>query len=227
MVKIINLVLYNDDNKNYVQMYQILKEHYKKYSNVTTFFYKYKNNLQNEIELDGNIINIKGEETYIPGILNKTIIALDFVQTNITDFDYIVRSNISSIIDFKLLSTELEKNEIEYYGGTKLIMNDNIPFASGTNIILSTKGVQLLIDNKDLLNTGIIDDVSISKLFNYLKIEPKKITTNKFITIPHIYNEKLFQEIMNNNYVLYRNKQSNRDIDVEQMKMITSALREK
>jgi hypothetical protein len=238
MIKIVNLVLYNDDNENYVKMYQILTKHYRKYSNVTTFFYKYKNDLQNEIELNGNIINIKGEESYIPGILEKTLIALDFIKNHFTDFDYIVRSNISSIIDFEILSIELDKNKIEYYGGTRFgkipfdrkmeIKYVNAPYASGTNIILSKKGLQLLIDNKHLVNNKVIDDVSIGALFKDMKIEHKEIIPNKFVFVPiFINNKQLYEMIMNNNYVLYRNNNGNRSIDVMQMKMIANALQER
>ena len=200
MIKIVHLVLYNDDNVNYVQMYKILSEHYQKYPNVTTFFYKYEKRLQNEIELNGNIINIKGEESYLPGILEKTLIAFEYIQTHITDFDYIVRSNISSIIDFELLSLELQNNQIEYYGGTRFgkipfdkkmeIKYVNTPYASGTNIILSKKGLQLLIDNKHLINNKVIDDVSIGALFKDLNVEPKAIMPNKFVFVPNLINNK-------------------------------------
>jgi|SaaInlV_125m_DNA_1040241.scaffolds.fasta_scaffold05768_1 hypothetical protein len=238
MIKFVNLVLYNDDNENYVRMYHILTEHYQKYPNVTTFFYKYNNNLTNEIELNGNIINIKGEESYIPGILEKTLIAFEFIQTHVTDFDYIVRSNISSIIDFKLLSLELGKNEIEYYGGTRFgkipfkreleISYVNTPYASGTNIILSKKGLQLLIENKHLINNKVVDDVSIGALFKDLKIKHKEIIPNKFVFVPYLRNNKrLFEKIMGNNYVLYRNNNGKRVIDVVQMNMITNALKNK
>jgi uncharacterized protein YkvS len=237
MIKIVNLVLYNDDNVNYVQMYKILSEHYQKYPNVTTFFYKYEKHLQNEIELNGNIINIKGEESYLPGILEKTLIAFEYIQTHITDFDYIVRSNISSIIDFELLSLELEKNEIEHYGGTRFgkIPFDkkietkyvNTPYASGTNIILSKKGLQLLIDNKHLINNKVIDDVSIGALFKDLNVEPKAIMLNKFVFVPYLINNKrLFEKIMGHNFVVYRNNNGKRDVDVVQMKMIMNALHE-
>lgn len=236
MIKIVNLVLYNDNNHNYVRMYDILTEHYKKYANVITIFYKYKNNLQNEMELNGNILNIKGKESYIPGILQKTMTAFDFIQTHVTDFDYIVRSNISSMIDFKLLSLELEKNKIEYYGGTRFgkipsyskldARYANTPYASGTNIFLSKKGLQLLIDNKHLINNKVIDDISIGALFKDLKIEHKEIIPNKFVFVPRIRNNEQFEKIMNNSYVVYRNNNGNRDIDVSQMKRISTALHE-
>jgi hypothetical protein len=235
MIKIVHLVLYNDDNENYVKMYHILTEHYKKYTNVMTIFYKYNNNLRNEIELNGNILNIEGEESYIPGILEKTLVAFEFIQNQVTDFDYIVRSNISSIIDFKLLSLELEKNQIEYYGGTRFgkipfdrkleIRYVNTPYASGTNIILSKKGAQLLIDNKHLMNKQVIDDISIGALFKYLNIKHKEIIPNKFAFVPILWNNvETFEQLMNNNYVLYRNNNGHRHIDVIQMKMIISAL---
>ena len=44
-----------------------------------------------------NIIYIKGSETFIPGILLKTICGIEIFKDR-TDFDYIIRTNISEIV---------------------------------------------------------------------------------------------------------------------------------
>ena len=43
-MKILNLVLYSDNDKNYVKMYEVLSPYYKRFSDVTTYFYKYNDN---------------------------------------------------------------------------------------------------------------------------------------------------------------------------------------
>ncbi len=72
-MKILNLVLYSDNDEIYVQMYQALSGYYKGFSDVSTYFYKYNENISGNIEITGDIINIKGRESYMPGILNNTI----------------------------------------------------------------------------------------------------------------------------------------------------------
>ncbi len=152
-MKILNLVLYSDNDKTFVQMYEVLSEYYKGLSDVTTYFYKYNENISDNIEIIGDIINIKGRESYTPGILNKTIDAFMLFKNNgeYEKYDYIIRSNISSIVNFSLLSEQLELNPVEYYGSTNVgyieIDKKNIPFASGTNIIMSKKGYMTLLDN--------------------------------------------------------------------------------
>ena len=104
-MKILNIVLYSDNEVNYVQMYEALSGYYKRFSDVTTYFYKYNENISDNIEITGDIINIKGRESYIPGILNKTIDTLLLFKNNgeYEKYDYIIRSTISSIVNFSLL----------------------------------------------------------------------------------------------------------------------------
>ena len=238
MVKILNLVLYSDNNESYVKMYNIVTN-YNNFYNIKTFFYKYDNTIDNDIEFVDNIIKIKGEETMMPGILDKTIVALKSIKNIIVDYDYVIRTNISSIVNFKLLREELEKNPITYYGGTYIInlcktdipygiidnKHFNTPFASGTNIILSKKGYELLIDNSHLLDRTIIDDVSIGILFKKLNIGFNHIP-NKFVVVPILSNDlNSFKKILEKKYIVYRNHNGgNRRNDVLQMNILTELL---
>ena len=218
MVKILNLVLYNDD-VNYNNMYNILSNYYKIFDNVKTYFYKFNNTIENDIELINDVLNFKGTETMIPGILD-----------------------ISSIIDFKLLSIELEKTPVIYYGGT-LIWNlqwlDNISgivdkryfntfYASGTNIIISKKGYKLLLDNINLIDRTIIDDLAIGVLFKLINIYHTNTLPNKYFCIPVLNNINEINSLIKQEYIVYRNKNvANRNIDTKQMKMITDLLSKK
>ena len=237
MVKILNLVLYSDNNKSYIKMYNILRN-YNNFNNIKTYFYKYDNTIDNDIEFVDDIIKIKGEETMIPGILDKTIIALKSVENIIVDYDYVIRTNISSIVNYKLLIEELEKNPITYYGGTHVMnlcwldipfgivdnKHFNTPFASGTNIILSKKGYKLLIDNSHFLDRTIIDDVSIGILFKKLNTCFNHIP-NKFVSVPIILNNlNEYKNLLEKKNIVYRNHNGNRKIDVLQMNILTELL---
>jgi hypothetical protein len=233
-MKILNLVLYSDNDEIYVQMYQALSGYYKGFSDVSTYFYKYNENISGNIEITGDIINIKGRESYTPGILNKTIDAFMLFKNNgeYEKYDYIIRSNISSIVNFSLLSEQLELNPVEYYGSTNIgnitLDNTNIPFASGTNIIMSKKGYMTLVDNINLLNRAYIDDISIAVFFHKLNIKITnvgKAGESGFVFVPMINNNLEYEKLVSHNYLVYRNKsENNRQYDVINMKNIIKYL---
>ena len=233
-MKILNLVLYSDNDENYVQMYEALSGYYKGFSDVTTYFYKYNENITDNIEVSGDIINIKGRESYMPGILNKTIDAFMLFKNNgeYEKYDYIIRSNISSIVNFSLLSEQLELKPVEYYGSTNIgyitLDNTNIPFASGTNIIMSKKGYMIFVDNINLLDKALIDDISIAVFFHKLNIKITKVDKageNGFVFVPMINNNLEYEKLVSSNYLVYRNRsENNRQYDVINMKNILRAI---
>jgi hypothetical protein len=233
-MKILNLVLYSDNDEIYVQMYEALSRYYKGFSDVSTYFYKYDENISGNIEITGDIINIKGRESYMPGILNKTIDAFMLFKNNgeYEKYDYIIRSNISSIVNFSLLSEQLELNPVEYYGSTNIgnitLDNTNIPFASGTNIIMSKKGYMTLVNNINLLNRAYIDDISIAVFFHKLNIKITnvgKAGESGFVFVPMINNNLEYEKLVSSKYSVYRNKsENNRQYDVINMKNIIKYL---
>ena len=233
-MKILNLVLYSDNDEIYVQMYEALSGYYKGFSDVSTYFYKYDENISGNIEITGDIINIKGRESYMPGILNKTIDAFMLFKNNgeYEKYDYIIRSNISSIVNFSLLSEQLELNPVEYYGSTNIgnitLDNTNIPFASGTNIIMSKKGYMTLVNNINLLNRAYIDDISIAVFFHRLNIKITnvgKAGESGFVFVPMINNNLEYEKLVSSKYSVYRNKsENNRQYDVINMKNIIKYL---
>jgi len=231
-IKIIHLVLYSDD-KYYNQMYNITSKYYKKFTNVKTIYYKF----YDKTELIDNILTIKGYESYIPGILDKTIKAFDYIKDY--EFDYIVRSNISTIINFELLINNLNNN-IDYAGGVNLYINDsyrdiyngiiddrykNTYYGSGTSIILSKKIFTHILTNKQYIDYNVIDDVSIGFLIK--KILPDIILYNfsdKFLSFNDI---NIKNNIVTNEIIFYRNRNITRDIDIENMSYIIKILNNK
>lgn len=233
---IINLVLYSNDNQ-YNEMYKLTRKYYKLFEpNVKTIYYRFNDKIINNYELNDDILEIKGKESYIPGILDKTIKAFEYINKNY-DYDYIIRSNISTIINFNLLQEKLNSNNIEYGGILKWklewldkqagITNNELfgtIYASGTGIILSNKSINLLLNNKDKINYNIIDDVSIGSFFhiNYKNI--KVISFDKqFLFVPDLNgNESKLIEFLKSkpNIIAYRNRNNDRKIDVKQMEII-------
>lgn len=221
-IRILHLVLYSND-KHYDCMQKITCKYYNRFPNVTTIYYKYNPILTTNYSLNTNILEIKGNETYIPGILDKTLDAIKYFKND--NYDYIVRSNISTIINFNLLNDNL--NNIFYGGGllnslneqlknTNITPKPNSMYVSGTAIIFSNECVKLLLSNESLLNKTLVDDLAIGLLFHDLDIIPTCI--NNFIFVDDVNN------IDTSKNIFYRNRSNDRNKDCENMDAIIKKL---
>ena len=224
-LKYVNLVLYSDD-KDYNQMKEITENYYKKFENVTTIYYKFDKGISNKYEMYGNVLKIKGTESYLPGILEKTVKAMEYVVDKKYDCDYLVRSNISTIVDFGLLDKELSKKPIEYGGGliNELKMIDKsggivddtyfgLKYASGTAIVFSKNTLEQVMAKRDKINYKLIDDVAIGLLMRDELKKPAE-QVGSFLIVSD------GSEIGKKPYMFYRNRSSNRTTDVKNMKRI-------
>ena len=174
----LNLVLTSDD-KYYNMMYDITSNYYKKFNNVKTIYYMFSNEIEDDYMLDNNILYIKGNETFRPGILDKTVKTFLYFKNDYENYDYIVRSNISTIVNFNLLEILLNNTKIEYGGSPVWRLNGllekdgimkpeyvNINFVQGNSIIISKNMIQKIIDNIQFIDYDVIDDVAIGMLIN-------------------------------------------------------------
>jgi hypothetical protein len=230
MNKILNIIIY-DERLGYERLIKAQLERLSKNNhNIIQYFCTFNEKIDSPIKLVDNVIYIKGSETYLPGILDKTIKAIQYcVYTLGIKFDYLIRSNISTVIDFKNIPySELVSDDIVYTTSYIVtlhaidppcgIYDDSLfgtPYASGTNIILNTKGVYYLLNNIDKINMTIIDDLAIGLVM-------KEVTT--------VY--KLSTELIFNNCdkigVFYRcksaKKQKNRHVDIPKIEKIITRL---
>lgn len=223
--KILNLILYSPGYEN---MYNVLSNYLKKL-NIDHYFYMYSNEYEENFTIIDDIIYIKGEESFLPGITNKTLDVFEFAS-NSFKYDYIIRSNVSSVINYELLQFWLSYNDVDYagpynYTGSfvdiksgiteeKHKLYGKIPFIGGCCIVLSNKAIQTLVDNKEKIKKlNIIDDVAIGiGLYKYCKDLVRGNLTFKHISC----NNSTF----NPNVIFYRNNtENNRERDVEMMKI--------
>lgn len=258
-MKILHIIIYSESNINdnikegtYENMQKLLSNYYKKFnSNVSTYFVKYnkyvKSTYGTEYYIENDIIYIDGTETFIPGILEKTLLAFKYL--NNFDYDYLIRSNISTIIEFNRLISHLEKNPIDYYGAGKLVNLQwtgggifdstwyGTLFASGTSIIFTKKAVDEIVNNMNLVRMDIIDDVSLGiYVREHKNVTPIEINQKHFYEVPHFSKDsnsisQFIEFIKNNNDIIfYRNKcfgiyVKHRDIDYNQMEIIINAIK--
>jgi hypothetical protein len=243
-IQILNVVLFSKNNEPYERMQQITNNYYKKFNNVHTYYYCYDENLQEDVLLKDNILYLKGSETYIPGILEKTILVLEYFRDEIPKYNYVIRTNISTIVRFDLLEKNLRENPIDYgcavcfsieYNKKKNELPENqYIFSSGTSIIFTPEVALNIINNKDKLDKELIDDVSIGKFIQIempdieMKSVMNNIPNNGFLFVPSLNDrEQIKQLVHDDNIVIFRNNNGNRELDADQMNTIVELLNEK
>ena len=237
---ILNLILFSNENcvyrEYYLKMVELQKEYMKSYksnnNNIIFYFYCYKEDLQEEYMIEDDVIYIKGVESYVPGILEKTIKAFEITKN--IEYDFLVRSNISTVIDYSKLDDILYKipDDVIYAGGSCRLLAGlnppygihkvyNIPFILGTSIILKKEGVYKLINNKNVLSETIIDDVAIGLFFNHFGDKP--------YGFDNYYRYNL--SCVSNDVIFYRNRQceeaTERENDIINMQNIIKEIMER
>jgi hypothetical protein len=187
--KIYILIIYSP-GKNYDKMLKIQQpyyEYFQKNLNIKYYFIQFREQ-DEEITIDENkhFIYVKGKEGEM-NILKKTVESMKYIIKN-DSFDYLIRTNISTIIDiYNLLEFCKTIPRKKYYGGghvLELKWGNNYLlygtfFIQGTGIIFSRDIVEDICENESSLEYKIIDDVSIGI---YIKKKHPDIfeTTNKY-----------------------------------------------
>jgi len=118
------------------------------------------------------------EEVYWPGMIQKTIKALEYIDKNY-EYEYLLRTNLSTFWDFELLLNRLKSlPDRQCITGTfrrctyKGIKSPE--YVSGVNLILTRDLIQDIIYDKNLIiSKDLPEDWSISQYFIDRGIFPK------------------------------------------------------
>ena len=171
--QIIFLIISSNDQDVYLQMKLLSTKYYHLYSNIKHFFIEFKNDIAESIIEENNFLYVKGDETVIPGMYQKTMKAIEYLSNNYT-YDYIVRTNLSSFWNipnlFKLCDTFPKTN---FAGGYNIQ-----GFISGTGIIMSPDVATRLYRTPYI--PMIHEDVAISEVFRVYNIPIYNITEYKW-----------------------------------------------
>ena len=240
--RILNLVLYSDTDY-YRGMYENTREYYNKHKNVDTIYYMYSGNENDEeytYDKDNNMLYIRGIESFVPGILQKTVKAFQFTSLLDKKYDYIIRTNISTLVNFRKLSEELRKNPIDYGTGRYMtiyngwrdyrggIENDRyegLTFPLGTCIIFSGKLFDKIMDKIHLIDDSVVDDVSIGY---FMTIYFPDYKLNNYSNLYYVGANRNINKNNVNRYIFFRNKNTNnRNRDVESIKVLIKHLTNK
>ena len=231
-MKFLNIVLFSQE-KHYQHMKQSMEMYYKTFSNLRTIYCMNDPDLAQDCCLKEDIFYMKDKENYIPAVLTKTIKTFTYIIQNIdlSEFDYIIRSNISTIIDFHELEIELSKHPVDFYAGGNIMelqwvgggIEDSkhfgTLFAQGSGIVFTKETVQFIVKNQHLINYKVVDDVSLAIFLkeNWPNYKPPScVGINKFLTMPPIlakYTEiskikNVINEFVSKKYIFYRTKRT-------------------
>jgi|694.fasta_scaffold20642_9 hypothetical protein len=170
------------------------------------------NEISENYQIQGNNLITKCVEDYWYALLLKVIAGLEYFTQN--NFDLVFKTNLSTIMNFDKFyeyCEEISKDREYVYDGLVGHYKDYY-FCSGAGILLNTKSVNLILDNKNLLNETWTDDIFIGFVLNKLNgIKPNYGGINRF----DIVTENFFftkEDIRNNTHI--RIKVRTNDFDV-------------
>jgi len=216
-------------------MFSIQKQYVHTSEEIDTFFIIMREKQEKQVEQENDIIYVKGKENVL-NVLCKTITALEYLFQQ-KDYDFVIRSNISTIIHIpnllqylKMIPTNyiytssnfLNIKWIDHNSGIHNTSLFGTIYASGISITLSKDTTQFLIKNKNKLQHDIVDDVSIGLFFK--KYSPNILEKGKQYMSTELYTNKVTKNTNINDYVFIRNKSSNRMVDIQIMKLIVKKL---
>lgn len=112
-----------------------------------------------------------GEESLIPGVLEKTKGAIEYFCKTM-EFDYLYRTNLSSVFDMDKMLEYLENNPVDYAGKLENAF-DEYEFVSGSGYVLSRRACGVFLDHYEEIacQHDLFDDVATGKIMQkYVKM---------------------------------------------------------
>lgn len=238
-MKVLLLFIYSDW-EFYRKMLEVQKKYIHDFEEVDSYFIQMRENQNLELIIEDDIIFVKGKENYM-NIIFKTIKAIDFLFPQ-KKYDFLVRSNVSTIVNIPTLLSNLKKMPQEkIYTGCEHFINlqwlDHragiideklwgTSFRGGISIILSSDLVSLILEKKDQIRYDIVDDVTIGIFFNQFCKEAIENGEKNLLRVHYTINN--ITEFENNGNLssidFFRNKNNDRNNDVNNMTTLCQLL---
>ena len=127
-----------------------------------------------EIKIQGDIFVFPCAENLAPGIFKKTIGFYKWVFEQNIEFDYMVRTNLSSFYHFKYLLDNLTKQNRENYV-CGMYVNHRYQYPTGCGAVFSKDVIKKFVDAyQDPIHHphvhGLFDDQAFGYLMHHLKV---------------------------------------------------------
>jgi len=136
-------------------------------SRIQCYFIQYRDGPQ---AIEGNTFWLNGVESF-PAILTKTLDSLEYFLKK--DYDFIVRTNLSSLWNFNVLLKHLETLPMKKVYNGFIGYLDDFQFVSGSGFIITSDVAKLLVENRQLAESvKIMDDVDIGYTLGIVGISP-------------------------------------------------------
>lgn len=198
------LLIISSQEEPYRSFEKLCRYYIFSHSNIDSYFIEFSSQINDNYQISNSKIIFKGQESVIPGCYEKTKLALKYLFN--TNYDYVVRTNLSTLIDLNSLFAHLENSPREkYYAGFKASYKNRIPFCSGALFILS-KDIAEFLNSHTIFKQNTPDDVYIGEIIN-----------NKFGDIRKHLNRQIITDSktpLNKRVCQYRFKTSNRLEDI-------------
>ena len=180
--KVIFLIISSDNEPVYAQMKELSPKYYSLFSDKIKFFFIENRQIDNQVIEDNNFLYVNGSESFIPGIYQKSIKAIEYVN-NKYSYDYIIRTNLSTFWHMENLFKFLDIKPKEKFAAGYAFQG----FISGTGIIMSHDVGNIVVSNPTSSYIG--DDLAISQTIQSHGIHLYDITEYKWgFLIPKIDN---------------------------------------
>ncbi len=169
--RLLILILASDQSPTYRELQNVWRTYmHSNPTQIKAYFLKGDPELSSTIEIRDDTIWSKTQEGLIQesaGIINKTILSLEALLPRCQEFDYVLRTNLSSFYIFPRLLEFLKTLPKQgCYAGSPLWPKSQM--ASGSGFILSMDLVQMLVKEKGqfLGNRSVEDDLLIGRFFH-------------------------------------------------------------
>ena len=230
-MKVLVLSIFNS-NTTYDAMREIQRQYMHENASIDAYFITFDETLTKQVIIDGDMIYIKGKESIL-NIMYKTMASLRHITQHLgKEYDYVVRTNVSTILHYNnllhylqtaprenlydggnltRLNWELAANEISERRQNQRNAYRGILYFQGIGIILSKDVISRLLNVFDELEYEIVDDVSFGLMV--LKYCPDAY--KPIVSSPH---PKTSFNMFQPGSVFVRHKTRSRDADVVVMR---------
>jgi hypothetical protein len=236
-VSLLHLVLYSGNSKVYTDMHRETSRLYA-HMNIETLYYTFRTEQEAEFVIEGDRLYIKGEETYVPGILDKTLRTLQYTYER--PYDFLIRSNVSTVVNFAVLLPRLLSKDLSafHYGGSRSCVLQwldpvgglvdatyfGTTYVEGTCLIFSKSLVcSLLKELSTYIPRHIVDDVALGVVIQrHTSYQPQ--TLESFYSHVTEDNLQILLKQYREHVALYRHKTQCREEDVKHIRLVTREL---
>ena len=238
-MKILNLVIFNE-GVNYNRMRLVLSSLYQRIPFVDTWFLSCSGSTGTLFVHDKTSLILDGNESVVPGLLRKTINASLRLRHVIEESDYVVRSNVSTVVNFlKIPFGAFKEASIDYFGASQLQLEWLDPpsgiadttmfgtrFITGSCMCFSSSIYLRMLDDRESLDYSVIDDVSIGSYISskFRQISPHQFPENRVAGYRNpVSSISEIQKLQRGDFLYAaRFKSDNRDLDTELMAQYVS-----